>query len=92
MKSTIRISAIATVCLLLPVSNAQKVIAQTCSDQSQPLIIYRNAGPPIIIENGFNPCKEAEKKAHKLQRKREKLARKHEERQEEREVKIDLRP
>jgi len=60
------------------------------------MIIYRNAGPPLIIENSFDPCKEAAKKARKLQRHHEKLAKalaEKEEKERESNVQVlDLRP
>lgn len=69
-------------CLVVPLTEAN---AQTCSDQSQPITIYRNAGPPLIIENSFDPCKEAAKRARKLQRQREKLSKTTETKKEEKE-------
>lgn len=92
MKSTVKLSVIAAISLPIFVISGQSVSAQTCNNQSEPLIIYRNAGPPIIIENGFNPCKEYEKKAYRLQRKREKLAQKLEKEAAEKEVRYDLKP
>lgn len=94
MKSTFKFSIIAGALLPLLSNFTQPVLSQTCSNTSEPLVIYRNAGPPIIIENAFNPCKEAEKKAQKLERKREKLARRLEASavKDNQEIKIDLRP
>ncbi len=92
MKSTIKLGVIAAISLQVFVSSGPPVSAQTCSNQSEPLIIYRNAGPPIIIENGFNPCKEYEKKAYKLQRKREKPAQKLEKQAAKKEIRNGLRP
>lgn len=93
MKSPKRIFAAIVLLTFCQFVGTQRVSAQTCSDQGQPLIIYRNAGPPIIIENGFNPCKEAEKQARKLQRKREKLAKRLEAKQESKETETaEVRP
>ncbi len=95
MKSAIKITIITSAFLPIFAGQIGPTWAQTCgSDQSQPMIIYRNAGPPIIIENAFNPCREAEKKALKLQRKREKLAKRlsSSEETDVKEIKIDLRP
>lgn len=74
MKNTFKVSITAIVLLTLQVSLTPPAISQMCGDESQPIIIYRNAGPPIIFESAYNPCKEAAKKARKLQRQREKLA------------------
>lgn len=95
MKSTTKRFAIASAFLPIFIGQIGPTWAQTCSrNQSQPMIIYRNAGPPIIIEDAFNPCEEAEKKALKLQRKRENLARRLSTSEEKavKETKIDLRP
>lgn len=93
MKPTIKISIIAAITLPFFLACISASVGQTCSDESQPLIIYRNAGPPIIIENAINPCKEAAKRAQKLQRKHAKLARKLElEAAQDKEVKVDWRP